>query len=103
MKGTRGARGTYKSHRTLQEPNLYPFVLAQIFAVFDEKCCANIYGNIRVAKNSASLIFLQIFFAHFGANICGNKCGAKNTVNICYFVCVFCSATLNYNALTKFN
>ena len=57
-----------------RESNLYQFVLAQIFAVFFtivknsaniyEKSCANIYVNIRCAKNSAtncaSLIFPQI-------------------------------------------
>ena len=50
---------------------MYPFVLGQIFAVFfaiaknsaniSEKICADIYENIRVAKNCASLIFPQIF------------------------------------------
>ena len=53
-KRTRGARGTYRSHRTLQEPNLYPFVLVQIFAVF-----FTIAKNS--AKNYASVIFPQIF------------------------------------------
>ena len=53
-----------------RESNLYQFVLAQIFAVFftiakssaiiSENICANIYGNIRGAKNCALLIFPQI-------------------------------------------
>ena len=53
MKGTRGARGTYKSHRTLQEPNLYPFVLAQIFAVFLTKIFARIFTEIYVLQKIA--------------------------------------------------
>ena len=54
---------------------MYPFVLAQIFAVFfaiaknsaniSEKICADIYENIRVAKNCASLIFPQILVQIF--------------------------------------
>ena len=49
--------GTYRSHRTLQDPNLYPFVLAQIFAVF-----------FTIAKNSANT--LRKYFRKYSAKIC---------------------------------
>ena len=39
--------------------------------------CANIYGNICGAKNSANII------VNFSASICGNNCGAKKPVKIC--------------------
>ena len=76
---------------------MYPFVLAQIFAVFfaiaknsaniSEKNCADIYENIRVAKNCASLIFPQIFSQILAQINSGNKFGAKNTANICGNYC----------------
>ena len=68
--GTKGRRakgdeGAYRSHWTLQEPVFFPFVVAQIFAVFftiaknsayiSENVCANIYENICGAKKAQQI------------------------------------------------